>query len=93
MNKKELVNRLSLQMNCTTSDALKFINGFQKLVEEAIANNEDIKIQGFGKIYIRELAPRKARNPKTGEIIMQKAVKTLRYRPGKTLMEIIKGTK
>ncbi len=93
MNKKELVNRLSLQMDCTTSDALKFINGFQKLVEEAIANNEDIKIQGFGKIYIRELAARRARNPKTGEIIMQKAVKTLRYKPGKILTEIARRRK
>jgi len=39
------------------------------LIQETVWNGEIVSFRDFGKFYLRKAAPRKARNPKTGESV------------------------
>ena len=51
-----------------------------KEIIETLASGEDIMITGFGRFQVNEKAPRKGRNPATGEEMMQRKRKTVTFK-------------
>jgi len=56
-----------------------------------IQRGEDVTINDFGKFKKVDRKARKGRNPFTGESIMIKASKKVRFLPAKALKEVISG--
>ena len=51
-----------------------------EIVKSTLASGDDIMISGFGKFQINEKAPRKGRNPATGEDMMLDGRKTVTFK-------------
>ena len=88
MTKREIVKSVSEKTGFTQKDVLAVVDN----VFETIANtvvNEDVAITGFGKFATTERAARTMRNPSTGEQVQVPAKKSIRFRPAKTLKEIV----
>ncbi len=67
---------------------------FQELVA-CLAVGEQIKLSGFGNLYLRDKKERPGRNPKTGEKIPVPARRVVTFRPGQKLkarLEAYAGT-
>ena len=58
-------------------------------ISQTLANGDRVELRGFGAFSIRTRAPRKARNPRTGESVMVGERKSIYYRPGKELKEML----
>jgi DNA-binding protein HU-beta len=58
-----------------------------------IHKGEDVTINDFGKFKKVDRKARKGRNPFTGETIMIKASKKVRFLPAKALKETISGAR
>ncbi|MBI4824517.1 MAG: integration host factor subunit beta [Nitrospirae bacterium] len=56
-------------------------------IKSALQRGEKVEIRGFGNFRLKEMKPRKARNPKTGETVEVPQKKAIRFKVGKVLKE------
>ncbi len=90
MTKSELVRRL---MQRFTHIYQKDITNVVKLVfdelADALARGDRVELRGFGAFSVRERKSRRARNPKTNEVVMLGERVVPYFRAGKELRERI----
>ncbi|MFQ6081778.1 MAG: HU family DNA-binding protein [Candidatus Aminicenantia bacterium] len=89
MVKADLVNILAEELNISKQQAEVAVNLFFKSIKEAILNEEEIELRGFGSFRFRERKPRIGRNPRTGEKVQVPTKKVLYFKPSKLLKEYI----
>ena len=90
MTKKELASQLQAKgIFETKAEAERKIDAILDTMEEALLSGDSINFIGWGKLEVVNRAPRLGRNPKTGEEIKIEAKKTVKFKPGKTLVDKI----
>lgn len=65
MNKDEFIHRVAEKAGFTLGDTKWFLNGMIAVLAEAIQNEEEARIRGFGRLHFRKMKPRKGYNPAT----------------------------
>ena len=93
MNKSELTEALSKELNLPLSTTTGIISTILDSMMNALSNGENIEIRGFGSFTIRHYEPYVARNPKSGEEIMVKPKKLPFFKVGKELREGVNAGK
>lgn len=88
MNKTDLVNELSMKMSIPQYQSRKFLNTFQEILTEKLGQDE-ITLQGFGTFRAWEQAERSGRNPRTGIPCTIQARTSVKFKPGKLLLEAL----
>lgn len=88
MNKTELSQRISGKMCITRKEALRFINTIEEVFKETL-QSEDIIFLNFGTFSLWPQTERMGRNPKTGAPVPIKARNSVKFKPGKLLLEAI----
>lgn len=89
MNKAELIYALADKTGMRKREAKKALDAYTDIVTEQLANNEEVVLVGFGTLTPRPQTQRLARNPKTGTPVMIQARTSVKFKPGKFLMEAI----
>lgn len=90
MNKSELVEVLAERMNTPQYKVREFVNSLQKVVEEALLRDDNgIILQGFGTFTLWNQTERPGRNPRTGSECLIRARKSVKFKPGKFLLEAL----
>ncbi len=87
MNKSELIERLSQELDLPHRDAAAIANTIIDKMTDALANGENIEIRGFGSFTIKNYEAYEGRNPKTGKTIQVKPKKLPFFKVGKELRE------
>lgn len=88
MTKKELASLLQLrEVFNTKAEAERKIDAILEAMEEALVAGDSINFIGWGKLEVVNRAPRIGRNPKTGEEVEIEARKSVKFKPGKGLLE------
>ncbi len=90
MNKAELIDAVAESADISKAAAGRAIDGMTAAVSNALKNDDNVTLVGFGTFSVRERAARKGRNPQTGEEIEIKAAKLPVFKAGKTLKDTIK---
>ncbi|MEN1761177.1 MULTISPECIES: HU family DNA-binding protein [Anoxynatronum] len=92
MNKAELVAKMAEMSGLTKKDAETALNAFMETVEETLVEGGKVQLVGFGTFDVRERKPRKGRNPRNpDQVIDIPASKAPVFKAGKTLKEKING--
>jgi integration host factor subunit alpha len=65
--KDDLVKTLYDQAGFSKQEARTTVETVFELLKKALESGEDVLISGFGKFSVKKKAPRKGRNPITGE--------------------------
>jgi len=91
MNKQELLKAMQAKLPegttlKLTEDAL---NAFLDTVTEALVNNDEVVLTGFGTFKVSERQARTGRNPRTGEAMEIAASKSPTFKAGKTLKDAV----
>ena len=68
MTKSEFVKKIAEKLDCKASAAGDMLEAVNSVAMEAMSENDFVPF-AFGKIGGKEVAPRTARNPKTGETV------------------------
>lgn len=71
------------------AEAERKVDLFLTTIENTLTVGEELNFIGWGKFEVVERAERVGRNPKTGEEIKIEAKKTVKFKPGKTLVDKI----
>ena len=92
MTKADIIARIASQTGLTKTDVREVVQGFIDSVIFAFKKNDPLEIRGFGTFSVVKRAPRKARNPRTGEEVAIPARKQPVFKPSRELKKIIKNT-
>ncbi len=90
MNKKELVESMAGAADISKAAAEKALNGMLMAVTQALADGDKVTLVGFGTFSTVDRAARKAKNPRTGEVIDIAAKTAAKFKPGSKLAEAVK---
>ena len=93
MNRAELIEAFAEKSGLSKQKAKKVLESYMEIVTEKMSQNEEIALIGFGTLIPRPQSSRMARNPKTGTPVRIKARTTVKFKPGKFLLEAINGKK
>lgn len=91
MNKKDLINAISLNAKTSKAVASRVLDALIDQVQKSVSAGEEVKITGFGKFERASIAAREGRNPRTGTTVKIPAVKRPRFVPGTFFKNQVKG--
>lgn len=90
MNKAQLIDKLSQKTDFTRTDAETLLDATLEIIQESVADGNDVKLVGFGVFDRSVRKERRGRNPKTGMSLTIPETTVPRFRPGKEFKSLIK---
>ena len=87
MNKKELIDIVSLKKDLTKKDAEALVDTVFDTMIESILNGDKVLISGFGTFKVNNRKERKGVSPKTKEMMIISASKTVSFKPSNRLKD------
>lgn len=89
MNKIELAKAIASRMSVTVTQTLCFIDTMNEVISDSITHDEPVLIQNFGHYTPWKQAERIGRNPRTGKVCPIRQRVSVKFKPGKGLIEKI----
>ncbi|MDD5091636.1 MAG: HU family DNA-binding protein [Candidatus Wallbacteria bacterium] len=93
MNKSELIDAIAKAASLTKKDSQAALDAFTTSVTKALKKGEKVAITGFGSWEVKQRAARTGRNPQTKKSIKIPACKVPKFRPGKSLKDVVNKKK
>ncbi len=69
MTKADLVEQLAEKTGLTRTDVAVVVDSFLDTIKKTMEDGNNIEIRGFGTFKIKLRKARKARNPRTGDVV------------------------
>ncbi|WP_289004962.1 HU family DNA-binding protein [uncultured Parabacteroides sp.] len=91
MNKIELAKEIASRMSVTVTETLRFIDTMNEVITDSIIHDESVIIQNFGHYMIWNQSERMGRNPRTGQECAIPKRMSVKFKPGKGLIDKING--
>ena len=89
MTKKEIVKQIADKVGLTQVETKEVVQKTFEAIIDAIATEDRIELRNFGVFEVKKRAPRKARNPRTGEPVDVPAKKVVVFKPGRKMEEMV----
>ncbi len=90
VTKKEIVRTISEEIGLTQLQTKEIVQKtFDAIVETLVAEHR-IELRNFGVFEVKRRAPRKARNPRTGDKVFVPEKYVVTFKPGKEMEERVK---
>lgn len=88
MTKAELIETLTKkQQHLNKTDIDLAVDCIFEHMSQALIANQRIEIRGFGTFSLRQLGPRRGRNPFSGEDLNLPSTYSVHFKPGKELKQ------
>lgn len=91
MRKQELVKAVAESLGKSEAEAGNAVNAVFSVIEQSLANGEDVTVSGFGSFKVVERSAREGRNPQTGEAMTIAAKKAPVFRAGTQLKRSVES--
>ncbi|HWR83143.1 MAG TPA: HU family DNA-binding protein [Candidatus Deferrimicrobium sp.] len=69
MTKADLVERVAEKTGLTRTDVAVVVDSLLDVIKKSLESGHNIEIRGFGTFKIKVRKARKARNPRTGDVV------------------------
>lgn len=90
VRKSDLINNVALACDNLDEQVVdEAVREVINLMSDVLCYDGRIEVRGFGSFCLHHRAARKARNPKTGEIVEVGAKAVPYFKPGKALREMV----
>ena len=89
MNKKELVKQIGLKTGFSQKDVMEVVDCMLDIIIEALKEDEEVNLTGFGKFVSQKRNARVCRNPRTNEEVQVGATRVPKFKAGKAFKEAI----
>ncbi len=89
MNKSELISAVAEKAALSKKDAEAAVTAVLDVISETLAQDEEIRLVGFGSFEVKHRKPRIGQNPKTGDRVEIPAAKVPAFKPGKALKDAV----
>lgn len=89
--KRDMIERVAEKVGVTGIQARQIVQATLDDFVHTLATTGRIELRNFGVFTVKTRAPRKARNPRTGETVMIGERKVVKFKPGKVMESAIKS--
>ena len=90
LTKKDLVLSVAKETGITQVDVKRVVQGTLHHVIESLKEGKTIELRNFGVFKVRQRAPRRGRNPKTGQEVPVPPKRVVVFKPGLLMRQDIK---
>jgi nucleoid DNA-binding protein len=85
VTKKEIVRTISEEIGLTQLQTKEIVQKTFDAIIDALVREERIELRNFGVFEVKRRAPRKARNPRTGDKVFVPEKFVVTFKPGKEM--------
>ncbi len=89
MNKQDLVEAVAKEMGTSKAGGWRAVNAVLDGISKGVKKDKSVQLIGFGTFSIKKRKARTGRNPQTGETIKIKASRTVGFKVGKKLKDMV----
>ena len=89
VTRKELAAAINDKLGISQRNGAELVDKIFAVMKDTLISGESIKLVQFGTLTVRDKAPRRGRNPRTGEPMTITKRKMVSFRPSKRLREQI----
>lgn len=89
VTRKELALAVNEKLGLSQRNASEMVDTIFSTMKETLVSGESLKLVQFGTLSVRDKAPRRGRNPRTGESMTITKRKMVSFRPSKRLRELL----
>ncbi len=90
MTKKEIVRTISEEIGLTQLQTKEIVQKTCDAIVDTVVKEERIELRNFGVFEVKRRAPRKARNPRTGDKVFVPEKFVVTFKPGKEMEERVR---
>jgi DNA-binding protein HU-beta len=90
MTKAEIIEIIAKKAHLTKKAARESIDAFLDEIVRQINKGEKVVLSGFGTFKVAKVKDKKGRNPQTGDDLIIKSHRVVRFIVGKTLKRLVK---
>ena len=90
MTKKEIVRTISEEIGLTQLQTKEIVQKTFDAIVDTLVKEERIELRNFGVFEVKRRAPRKARNPRTGDKVFVPEKFVVTFKPGKEMEERVR---
>lgn len=87
VTRKELAESVNEQLGVSQRSAAEIVATVFAIMKNTMVTGESVKLVQFGTLTVRDKAPRRGRNPKTGASMTITKRQMVSFRPSKRLRE------
>jgi len=87
VTRKELALAVNEKLGVSQRNASEMVDTIFSTMKDTLINGQSLKLVQFGTLSVRDKAPRRGRNPRTGESMIITKRKMVSFRPSKRLRE------
>ncbi|WP_169973874.1 HU family DNA-binding protein [Tautonia rosea] len=91
MTKKEIVKKISEEIGLTQLKTKDIVQRTLNEIIKTLVEEGRIELRNFGVFEVKRRAPRKARNPRTGDKVSVPAKNVVTFKPGKEMEELVRN--
>lgn len=90
MTKKEIVKKISEDIGLTQLKTKDIVQRTLDAIIQTLVTEGRIELRNFGVFEVKQRAPRKARNPRTGAKVFVPSKNVVTFKPGKEMEELVR---
>jgi integration host factor subunit beta len=90
VTKKEIVKKISEDIGLTQLKTKDIVQRTLDAIIQTLVTEERIELRNFGVFEVKRRAPRKARNPRTGDKVYVPSKNVVTFKPGKEMEELVR---
>lgn len=87
MNRSDLIKRVAGRLLLEEEEAAIYIRVWEEEVEKALLKDGEVGLMGFGSFTLWKQTGRPARNPRENTVCMIAPRNSVKFKPGKFLLE------
>ena len=91
MNRSTLIKKIAGRFNAKEKEVQHFIKAWEEEVENALIQEGEVVLMGFGTFTIWKQAGRPGRNPRENTVCMIAPRNSVKFKPGKLLLRHLNG--
>ena len=93
LTKADLIDSIYNRFDFSKAKSAQAVESLLETIKNTLASGEDVLISGFGKFIVMKKRERRGRNPQTGDDLMLRSRKVVRFRWSEVLREKMNGRK
>ena len=91
MTRKEIVRSISEDLGLTQLQAKQIVQKVFEAILNTLAEEGRVELRNFGVFEVKRRAPRRARNPRTGEKLSVPEKSVVTFKPGQTMQQRVEA--
>ncbi|MDC0357634.1 integration host factor subunit alpha [Oligoflexia bacterium] len=91
LTKADLADAIYASLPVDKQKAAQIVEDYIELIKDALATDGKVMLSGFGSYEVKYKPPRRGRNPQTGDSIILRARRVVKFKPSQLLRKAING--